>query len=823
MVRYPRFSGIFSTVLLFVLIFLTGVPGFAEEPIVLSDEHSNYALGGHLALFEDPGGELSVSDVLSPSGNFIVSPDNEPNVGFTRSVYWVRLKVVNNSSVDSWVIEHTYAPMDFVDLFRVADGKVVSAAQSGDRVPQREKAIPGRTSLFSLDVPRGTTRELYIRFESASSMVFPLRIWSEDRFAEKERNARFYLGLYFGFLLVMVAYNFFIYASTREKSYLYYVLFVASNTVFQACFLGVAQVYLWPENVWWTDHALVLFASLAVAFSALFTRSFLQVKIRAPKYALAIDLCLAVSLTNSVISLFVPYSISIMVTNTILVVFSVAYVAVAVVILKRGYTPARLYLLAWSILLSAVFIGALKNFGIAPSNRFTSYILQIGSVFEIVLLPLAVTDRLNVLRKANLKTERMLRVSQQKELRATTDKLYFDNLTGLPNRNRLLKDSEELESPHLFLINVDQFRQINDYYGNKMGDRVLLDVVRRIAVFAPVKPPALYKLHADEFALVTEGDISPDECVRYGETLRKLCEETAYDIGGQEVQLNVSIGISGGGGYLLEQADMALSEARRTGSSVCLFDPMMETKKRYESNLKWVGVICDALKRDVIIPYFQPIYHNVTGRLEKYECLIRILDRDDSVLSPGIFLPVAKASKLYPELSRRMIAKCFDKFRGSTYEFSLNLSVDDILHEETLNLIRRKLDDFDGCHRVVFEILESEGIHRYDLASRFIEEMKGRGCRIAIDDFGSGYSNFEHILRLKVDYLKLDSSLIKTLDTDKHARAIVETIVQFASRIGVRTVAEFVHSQEVYQAVKEIGVDYSQGNLLGKAESELKS
>ena len=810
-------------VLLSLLLFLITIPGFTQAPVVLIDGEAVYSLGGHIALFEDPGGELTISEVLSAKKEFVVSYDNEPNMGFTKSVYWVRLQIINDSGVESWIIDHTYAPMDYVDLFRVQEGRVVSAAQSGDRVVQKEKALKGRTSRFSLGILPGETGEIYLRFETASAMVFPLKIWQERAYVEREHHTRFYLGLYFGFLLVMIVYNLFIYASTREISYLYYVLFVAANTVFQACLLGVAQVYLWPGNVWWTDHALVFFASLAVAFSALFTRSFLQVKKRAPKLTFTIDLCLAVALVNSAICLFAPYSISIMVTNTMLIVFSIVYVAVALVIYRRGYKPARLYLLAWSMLLIAVFIVALKNFGVVPSNWFTSYILQIGSVFEIVLLALAVTDRLNALRMSNLETERMLRVAQQKELQATTDRLYYDHLTGLPNRNKLLNDAEELDLPHLFLINVDNFSQINDYYGNKMGDTVLLEIAHRIATFAPARPSALYKLHADEFALIVEGEIPPVERVRHGEAIRHLCEERSYTIGDTEIQLNVSIGISGGEGYLLEQADMALSEARRTHKSVRIFDPSMETKKQYESNLKWVGVISDALKRDAIIPFFQPIFHNATDRLEKYECLIRILNTDDTILSPGIFLPVAKASKLYPELSRRMIAKCFDRFRGSTYEFSLNLSVDDILHDETLDLIRTKLDDFDGCHRVVFEILESEGIHRYDLASRFIEEMKSRGCKIAIDDFGSGYSNFEHILRLKVDYLKLDSSLIKTLDTDEHARAIVETVQQFASRIGIRTVAEFVHSVDVHRAVKEIGIDYSQGNFLGAAEGELKT
>ena len=511
-----------------------------------------------------------------------------------------------------------------------------------------------------------------------------------------------------------------------------------------------------------------------------------------------------------------PYAVSILVTNLNLIVLSGVYIVAGALTLRRGYTPARYYLIAWTVLLLSVFWLALANFGIIPMSGFSPNPLQIGSVFEVLFLSLAIFDRIAHLREVNVAAEQELRESRERELRATEERLYFDSLTGLPNRTRLVADETSLRSPTLFLVNVDHFKEVNDFYGNKIGDQVLVELKRRIQSQESPLPRRLYRLHADEFALVLEGELSPSACLDHGARLHAACTSEPFGIAGQRVKLNCSIGVSQARSALLEQADMALAESRSHGSSVRIYDPSMETMKKYADNMRWVAIIQDALKADGVFPYFQPIRDNATGALTKYECLIRLRADDGRIISPGQFLGVAKASKLYPELSRRVIRKSFAAFDGAKAEFSVNVSIEDIVQEETLAVIRECLARHDVKGRVVFEILESEGIHRYDIASSFIEAVKAEGCMIAIDDFGSGYSNFEHILRLKVDYLKLDASLVKNLDTDRQAYAIVETMQRFAERLGVRTIAEYVHNAAVQASVERLRVHYSQGYYIGE-------
>ena len=251
------------------------------------------------------------------------------------------------------------------------------------------------------------------------------------------------------------------------------------------------------------------------------------------------------------------------------------------------------------------------------------------------------------------------------------------------------------------------------------------------------------------------------------------------------------------------------------------FEDVRHVRKEYEHNIKWVAIIKNAIEEDRVVPYFQPIVSNHDGQVKKYESLIRIMDEENKPISPFYFLEVAKKSRLYPQLTRIMVDKSFSYFQGTDYEFSINLSVEDILNRETLEYIYKRLAESGLGPQLIFEIVESEGIENFAEVTEFIQQVKLFGCRIAIDDFGTGYSNFEYILKMEVDYLKIDASLIKNIHKDNNCRAITETIVEFARKIGIKTIAEFVHSQEVFEVEKAIGIDFSQGYHFGEPKMEL--
>jgi EAL domain-containing protein (putative c-di-GMP-specific phosphodiesterase class I) len=250
-----------------------------------------------------------------------------------------------------------------------------------------------------------------------------------------------------------------------------------------------------------------------------------------------------------------------------------------------------------------------------------------------------------------------------------------------------------------------------------------------------------------------------------------------------------------------------------------LYDSAEGIEDQYKTNIAMSAQIRQALIEHRIVCQYQPIVNCKTGVTDKYETLVRIQRDDGTLIPPNDFLPIAKKTKLYSSITQEVIYQACHTFSNRTEHFSINLSNSDILDPHTLTTIERILKQTNTANRIVFEILESEGIENFDEVALFITRMKELGASIAIDDFGSGYSNFENILKLNVDFLKIDGSLIKTIDQNPRHRIVVESIVDFAHRIGIETIAEFVATEDILSIVTELGITYSQGYHTGKPMS----
>ena len=414
------------------------------------------------------------------------------------------------------------------------------------------------------------------------------------------------------------------------------------------------------------------------------------------------------------------------------------------------------------------------------------------------------------------------------------DSFYHDRLTGLPSRNKLLQELRARDPDALILLNIDVFKELNDFYGHECGDYILKTLAQELKEnFIPhiqlggkLPVTRLYRMPSDEFAVCLRSDRANEETLT--EYLKKLSEFVAsrpFHYAGQDISLSATQGAALHQHQEIERkhsredltdsilayANMALKLAKQEKQHYFVYDPSLHILQAYEHNLTWAKKLKQYIAENRITPYFQPILNTHTGQIEKYECLIRIIDEQNTVVLPMEFLSVAKRLKLYQKTTELMVEKSFELLRGSNVEFSINLAYQDIISKDTTEFIKRKLHEYQIASKVVFEILESEGIENYDRVHAFIRDVKALGCKIAIDDFGTGYSNFEHLLRLDADIVKIDGSLIKNLDTDPNARVITEGIVKFAKQLKMATVAEFVHSEEILKHVQEFGIDYAQG------------
>ena len=397
-----------------------------------------------------------------------------------------------------------------------------------------------------------------------------------------------------------------------------------------------------------------------------------------------------------------------------------------------------------------------------------------------------------------------------------------DTLTKLKNRNSLIQNLEELDHISLVLVNIDSFSQVNDFYGHDFGDRVLLKFAKKLSsTCRDDENIKLFRVSGDEFVFLMIGMQSHNVVLKVQE-ISKNINSYKYEVENDIIGLNTTISISfEEKTKLLMTADMALKIARRESKNIIVYDKTMSLNKEYESNMLWTKKIKTAIKNDKIVLYYQAIVDNKTKNINKYESLIRLIDEDDKVISPYFFLDIAKKAKLYKQLTKIVIQKSFDKFRNTDIEFSINLSIDDILDKEIYNYILEMLEIYHVSNRVIFEIVESESIENFEEIQKFINSVKALGCRIAIDDFGTGYSNFEYLMRLEPDFIKIDGSIVKKILTDEKSEIITSVIVDFAKKMDIKIIAEFVENEELYNKVKELGIDYTQGYYFSQPKPSL--
>ena len=411
-----------------------------------------------------------------------------------------------------------------------------------------------------------------------------------------------------------------------------------------------------------------------------------------------------------------------------------------------------------------------------------------------------------------------------KEYRNKLFSRYFtDHLTNLPNLYQLRKDLQDNEESGLVILNIDNFQTINNFYGFLVGDYVIEEVGKYLKEY--IGNNDVYRLSGDEFAFVIEKSMGFYDLKEY---LNKIYEDLKdIVINYQSTSIFVDFTVASTSDInnqnIFSKVSMALKYAKQMGLPFWIYEDRMNFEDEYERNLKLSSIVREAVINSKIIPYYQAIVDTKTSKIVKYECLARLIDSSDKILSPVLFIPIAKKIKVYNLVTKSIIDKSFKTFENSEFEFSVNLSIEDIISSEIFNFILQKLKTSKASSRVTFEILESDAIEDFKKVERFISEVKRYGAKIAIDDFGSGYSNFAYLTHMSADYIKIDGSLIKDMDIDKNAHIVVETIVEFAKKLGIKTIAEYVHSSIIMDKVKELGIDYAQGFYIDEPSLALES
>ncbi|WP_066167594.1 bifunctional diguanylate cyclase/phosphodiesterase [Aliarcobacter cryaerophilus] len=425
-----------------------------------------------------------------------------------------------------------------------------------------------------------------------------------------------------------------------------------------------------------------------------------------------------------------------------------------------------------------------------------------GEIFEYVAIRHEITDLV-------LKTEKLNRILRE------------DYLTEIGSRYKLIEDISNQENLSISILDIKNFSDVNDFFGYKIGDYILKLVAKRIEELVIKKSNySVYRLTSDVFAILASNE-SKIDFMKNVKEISKIISSKAIRAKGREVFVSINYTFSfEPKNSLLETANV-IRKYSKTNPNQIIYDRSLEIEKDYEKNIFWTLKIKKALENNDIIPYYQAIYNLQTNKIEKYECLMRLND-SGKIVSPFFFLDIAKKSGQYLQLTKRMIDSSFEYFKDKDFEFSINFTFEDISNEEISNYVIEKIKELNIGNRVVFEIVESEEIDDFNLINGFFCTIRELGCKIAIDDFGSGYSNFEYLIKLDADYIKIDGSLIKDVLVSKGNENIITMIINFAKDQGFKTIAEFVSSKDILEKVKYLGVDYVQGYYIHEPSDKIE-
>lgn len=412
------------------------------------------------------------------------------------------------------------------------------------------------------------------------------------------------------------------------------------------------------------------------------------------------------------------------------------------------------------------------------------------------------------LKSLNLELEKRVKVRTEE----ITKKYYFCDLTGLPNRNSLIRDLKKLKA--LILVDIDDFGAVNDTYGIDFGNYILKEFSRELKSF--VNDAIVYRVGSDEFAVGYEKDVFLEDKTAHILRVSKMTEFIQDSV---LINIDITLGASREKEALFRTADLALRHGKTKKISSVIYNEELDLLGKTKEMLTVVQVIKDAIKEDRVKPFFQCIVDR-DKKIVKYESLMRIIE-GNKVISPFYFLEVSKKVKLYSTLTETIIEKSFNYFYHKKMTFTINLSYEDIGNDADRSTLLESIKRYKNREQLVIELVESESVKNFEIVREFVKEIKRLGVKLAIDDFGSGYSNFVYLTLLQPDYIKIDGSIVKNIDTDKNSQLIMKMIIGFAKENKIKVVAEFVHNETIFEIAKELGVDEFQGYYFCEPKPDL--
>lgn len=453
------------------------------------------------------------------------------------------------------------------------------------------------------------------------------------------------------------------------------------------------------------------------------------------------------------------------------------------------------------------------------------YILKPLEMEQFYIIISKIVKRIE-LDKALLEYQHNLEKKVEEQIRDLRHKYYHEFYTDLPNSQKLQEDLLEKEFNYLLLLDISHFSTINKEYGRVFANNVLVRTAR-ILEHHIHKKARLYKIESDRFVIVLK-DASIESIHDYCKQIVAFFDNKNVKVDEAELHITFNIGVAKVQDNTTEtliNSEYALDKSKSLGSRQYeIFDENINCFKDEKEAIRWLETTRTLILEDKIEAYFQPIQDTQTGEIFKYEVLARGII-DDRIIAPIFFIPPAEKLGLITSITKIVINKSFEFFQDKTHQFSINITERDLLEGYMVGFLNERMAMYNIIpSRVTFEILEN--ITLIENNEKIIQQLnilREMGFKISIDDFGTENSNFSRLLEINLDFIKIDGLFIKNLKKDVRNKTITKAIVNLSKTLGVKTIAEFVEDAEIYNIIKECGIDYAQGYYIGKPEAILIS
>jgi diguanylate cyclase len=574
-----------------MLILVLGARWAGASPVELHADQRDYSLGVHLEWVRDAGHLLTIEELLkNASLQWVSQTDPVPNLGYSDDAIWFRCDLYNLDGIANWNLAINYPLIRDLDLFVVRSGVVAEVFQTGDRFEFSARPVQHRDFIFPLVVKPGQSATLYLRVSGPYSHQMPLRLLDEYSLLMYESRASLLHGLFFGFVLVMALYNFFLFLSTREQCYLFYVFFSASIGMFQLTQQGLAYQFVWPHEIWWQNKSTGIFIHLSLLSAFLFVSEFLELKARLPVFYRAFQLVAAAALVMLALTPFVNEFFVMYIGVLLSLPACVLAILGGWIVWRKGRSDARVFSLAWASFLLGVLALSLNKLGLVPRNFLTEHGAEIGTVVELALLAFALAGRINrerqqrlelelqtrelersalVAKEHALEMERLSNEQLERNVRERTTDLHKalaelsdmnrklelmntqDPVTGVGNENiflRALKQEWERayrssESLSLLVVELDGYRDVVADYGQVAAEECLKNVADILARLIS-RPADVITRYGDKVFGVLLPATDATGAMHLAQKVAQQVCEIPFDFGICQIRASVSIGIA---------------------------------------------------------------------------------------------------------------------------------------------------------------------------------------------------------------------------------------------------------------------------------------